>query len=210
MKTNIEILQDYVNGVRPVSVFGYTPISIRRNIGDVWEDVNGITWKQENGYKKKINKQADIIKEIINLKCKKCNIEIKWGSRLDKYFFNRTGMCENCLIEYETKLRIAGVYDYYEQYKLLSYEIGNLKDVKIKLKEIIKYFSENSGDLEMICNSSGFIEKWKNINQDQIIRDAKNDLKFIRRKITSLTKLKDDAKIKYIDGAEKFKLETYV
>jgi ribosomal protein S8 len=119
-------------------------------------------------------------------------------------------MCENCLITYETKLRILGIYDDYEQYKMLSNELGFLKDARSKIKECLKFFSESSGDVEMVCNSEGFIERWKDINKDQILLDSTRDLKLATKKIAAITKLKKEAKKKYIENAAKYKIETYV
>jgi hypothetical protein len=36
-------------------------------------------------------------------------------------------------------------------------ELGFIKEARDKVLEVIKYFEENSGDMEMICNSEGFI-----------------------------------------------------
>jgi ribosomal protein S8 len=209
-KSNISILRDYVDGVRPFVQVGYSPSTIEKNPGSTWTDSKGITWKQENGYKKRVNKQADLIHKITEEKCSKCKSDIKWGSKLDKIFFNRTGLCENCLIDYETKLRIVGVYPYYEVYKMISYEIGSIKNAKEKISEVIKFFSESSGDVEMICNSEGFIERWKNTNKNEILSEAKKDLKLASKRIIELSKIKTKAKKEYQKGAKKFQLEGYV
>jgi len=209
-KSNIDILKDYVNGVRPFVQVGYSPLKVKRNVEDEWIDSKGITWKQKNGYKTRVNKQADIIHTASEEKCSKCFRQIKWGSKSDQIFFNRTRLCENCIIDYETKLRIIGIYPDYEVYKIVSYEIGAIKDIKDKLIEAIKFFSENSGDVEMICNSEGFTERWKNTNKDEILIGAKKDLKLACERIMNLSKIKAEAKKKYQEGAKKFQLEVYV
>ena len=79
-----------------------------------------------------------------------------------------------------------------------------------KVLEVIKYFEENSGDMEMICNSEGFIERWKNTNGTEILENAKKDLVLAKKRIALVTKAKNEAKKKYIAGAKKYKLETYV
>ncbi len=207
-KTNIEIVQSYLDGTKLFPVFGYTPPIIKRNIGDEWVE-KGITWRQENGYKTRVNSQADLIRKAREETCKHCGGDMRWGSKLDQLFFSKTGLCENCLIDYETKLRIAGIYPEYEKYKLISNEIGYLKDVLEKIKELIKYFTENNGDVEMICNSEGFIEKWKNTNKDQVLKDANADLKLGKQRIALLTKEKNNAKKKYINGTKKYNLNAY-
>ena len=210
-KSNIDILKDYVAGVRPYIQVGYKGnVDQYRKEGEHWVDAKGIEWEKKDGRNVRITKtQGDLIREMITQKCN-CGQVIKWGSKLDEKFYNRTGMCSNCLIDYETKLHIVGIYPDYEQYKMISYMLGSLKDVKEKLKEVIKFFTENDGTIEMICNSEGFIERWKNTNKDEILQSAKKDLKIARQRITELTKARDEAKKKYVEGAIKFKLETYV
>jgi ribosomal protein S8 len=209
-KSNIDILKDYVAGVRPFVQVGYNGISYKkRAIGDKWTDAKGKDWEQRESGPVTVNRVADIVRAAKEQVCK-CGQQIKWGSRSDQRFFNKTEMCENCLITYETKLRILGIYDDYEQYKMLSNELGFLKDARSKIKECLKFFSESSGDVEMVCNSEGFIERWKDINKDQILLDSTRDLKLATKKIAAITKLKKEAKKKYIENAAKYKIETYV
>jgi hypothetical protein len=212
MKSNIEIIKDYLAGVRPISIFGYTgEVNKHRKEGERWIDSNGVEWERKGERNVCLTKtQGDLIRELTAQKCPKCRQDIRWGTKLDRKFFFRTGLCENCLVDYETKLHIVGIYHDYEMYKLLSYQLGYLKDMREKLKEIVKYFTENAGDVEMICNSEGFTERWKNTNQEKILRGAKNDLKLAHRRIVEITKAIKEAKKKYIEGTSKYKLETYV
>src|ERR1039458_5993765 len=207
MKSNIEIVKDYLAGERPVSVFGYIPPEVKRKVGDIWEDNKGITWKQEAGFKTRVNKQADIIREAREEKCKLCHQDIRWGGRADRLFYMKTGLCEGCLIDYETKLRILGIYSDYETYKLASNELGYVKDMKSKIQETIKYFESGDTDVKMLCNSEGFIERWKTTNSDQILSDAKKDLEEVHRRVTALIRIRDEQKEKYTEACAKYNLE---
>lgn len=211
--SNIEILKKYIAGERPFITTGYEGSSKYHEEGTSWKDSKNIEWKRENGQNIKLTKtQGDIIREAIGkgLDCRKCGASHKWMGKHDLKFLHRTGLCANCLIDYETKLRIVGVYPDYEAYKMLSYELGAIQDIKEKLKEVIKFFTKDSGDIEMICNSEGFIERWKHNNPTEILDNAKRDLKLSKTRITFLSKAKNEAKKKYLAGATKFKLETYV
>jgi hypothetical protein len=211
MKSNIKIIKDYVDGVRPVSVFGYTGKSyVKRKIGDKWKDNKGIEWEQRKGGPVQINRVATIIKEAIGIQKCKCGQEIRWGSKNDQLFFRKTGLCMNCLIEYETRLRILGIYDNYEKYKILSNEIGFIKDIKSKIEDTINFFTSSSGDVEMLCNSEGFVERWKNTNAKDILKNAKRDLKLANKRLTFLTKEKMRYKKQFLGDAKKYKLEIYV
>jgi len=209
-KSNLQIVQNYLDGVRP-----FTQLSMRvlekdkyHNEGEEWK-VNEKCYKKVNGKTVCLTKtQGDMIREMIRQKCK-CGQNINWGTKVDQQLFNRTGLCSACLIDYETKLRILGIYDYYEGYKLLSYELGEITDIKSKLEEVIKFFDQDSGDVTMLCNSEGFIERWKHNNPKEILDGAKRDLKLAKKRITFLKKSKEAAKKKYLAGATKFKLEIY-
>ena len=210
-KTNLQIVRSYLEGTRPFITVGYTGKQyIKRKVGEQWTDGKNITWEQKEGGPTRINRVAEIVKKAIgNEKCS-CGQEIRFGNKLDNLFYRKTGMCSNCLIDYETKLRIVGVYPDYEAMKLISNEIGFLKDIKEKISDTIKFFSEGTGDSEMICNSEGFIERWKNTNKDKILEDARKDLKLVSKRISSLSKIKTKFKKVFINNAKKYNLETYV
>ncbi len=210
-KSNIDILKDYVAGVRPFVQVGYTGKQYaKRAVGDRWTDVKGVEWEQKESGPVRVNRVADIVREARGKQVCKCGQEIRWGTRADNILYQKTGMCANCLIDYETKLRIVGIYDDYEAYKLISNEIGFLKDAKDKIAETVKFFSSDPGDVTAICNSEGFLERWKNTNSEKILADAKRDLKMCRQRIAALSKEKQKFKKKFLEGAKKYKLETYV
>ncbi len=212
-KSNIDILRDYVDGVRPFIQVGYTGEKQKhRKVGETWKDKDGIEWKKESNRTVRLTKtQGDIIRDAIKdgQKCK-CGQDIRWGSKLDKYFFSRTGLCETCLINYETNLRILGIYDKYERYKLISYELGRMEEGKAKIEDVIKFFSNSSGDVEMICNSEGFIERWKTTNKDDIVKEAESDLLRLRENIKKMYDYKTEAKQSYVDSVKQYNLEIYV
>ena len=210
-KSNIDILKDYVAGVRPFIQVGYDGTNKKhRNEGEKWTDTKGIEWEKKNGKTIRLTKtQAEMIRELTTQKCK-CGQIIKWGTKLDQKMFNRTGLCANCLIDYETKLRILGIYPDYETYKLISYELGEVKDLKEKIKDVIKFFSKDAGDITMLCNSEGFLERWKHNNPEEILTGAKRDLKLAVKRIAFLVKSKEVAKKRYVENAAKYNLEIYV
>lgn len=210
-KSNIDIVKDYMAGVRPFTQVGYNgDVNKYRKEGEKWTDNDGIEWQKTDGKVVKITKsQGDMIREMIRQKCK-CGQVISWGTKLDQKLFNRTGLCSNCLITYETNLRILGIYPDYESYKMLSYELGSIQEAKVQIEEIIKYFTEENGDMTMICNGEGYMERWQNTNKEQILKDAKKDLKIARKRIKQLAEAKEAAKKRYQEGAAKYKMEIYV
>lgn len=209
-KSNISVVRDYLDGIRPFTTTGYRGKSYKkREVGEHWVDVKGQEWEQKVSGPVTVNRVADIVRAARDQKCA-CGQDIRWGSKLDRLFFYKTGMCENCLVTYETNLHILGIYDDYEKYKILSNECGFIRDAIEKLKEIIKFFSNNTGDVEMVCNSEGFTERWQNTNKSQILEDAKRDLKLGKQRLKIVTKAKNEAKKKYIKLASMYKQKIYV
>lgn len=192
-KSNIDIVKSYLAGERPFIQVGYVPPSVKRKEGEEWEDVSGQKWVQRNGYKTKVNEQANMIREASRRKCE-CGQDITFGNKLDEKFFAKTGKCYNCLIEEETRLRVLGVYPHYEKYKLLSNYLGFLDDMKQKILDSIKYFEAESDSLKIICNSEGFTERFQGINTTELLSAAKKDLEEITKAISKVRKDKAEAK----------------
>jgi hypothetical protein len=198
-KSNIEIVKNYLAGERPFVSVGYTPPPIQRKEGEEWIDVSGQKWVQRHGYKTKVNEQANMIRESSKQKCA-CGQDINYGGRLDEKFFAKTGKCFNCIIEEETRLRVLGVYNHYEKYKLLSNYLGFLEDMKQKINDSIKCFSTESDTLSILCNGEGFLEKFRGMNTADLLIAAEKDLKEITEAIAKVTK--DKAKAKKIYESE--------
>lgn len=192
-KSNIDIVKDYLSGERPFTQVGYVPPAVKRDEGEEWVDASGQKWVQRNGYKTKVNEQANMIREASRRKCK-CGQDITFGSRLDEKFHAKTGMCYECLVSEETRLRAMGVYPQYEKYKLLSNYLGFLEDMKRKIEDSIRYFSTETDTLKVICNSQGFIEKFRGMNTTDLLAAAKKDLEEISTAIAKVKKDKVEAK----------------
>ena len=207
MKSNIDIVKDYLAGVRPVSQFGYNgkPYT-KHKIGEIWKDGTG-EWIQKESGPERFNRVAKLIRDTIGEQKCKCGADMKWGTKADRLFFRKTGMCEECIINYETKLRILGIYTDYEQYKLASNELGATKDMVSKIEDAIKYFSSGDTDVTMLCNSEGFTERWKTTNASEIVENAKKDLEEVHRRVEVLEQIRDECKQKYVDSATKYGLE---
>jgi len=192
-KSNLDIIRSYLTGERPFVQIGYTPKEIKRKDGDEWTDACGKRWKMVNGAKVSVNSQAEMIREMTRQKCT-CGQDIRYGNRLDAKFFLKTGKCFDCIIKEETELRILGVYHHYENYKMLSNYLGYLEDMKQKIEESIHHFETESDTLNVLCNSEGFLEKFKGMNTADLLKAAREDLIEITKAITKVTKDKKKAK----------------
>lgn len=208
-KSNIDIVKDYLSGNRPFIQVGFTGESNKyRKDGEIWKDKNGIEWKRQDGLNVKLTKtQTDLIRDAIGVQKCKCGLDIKWGNKFDRIFFAKTGMCQDCLAVYETRLRIAGAFDYYEKTKILSNEIAFFKDVVVKLKETIEFFSKGDTSIELLCNSEGYREKFHGTNSEELLEAAKKDLAAVKTHLKEITKLNKEFKTKLKQKAKEFKIK---
>jgi hypothetical protein len=212
-KSNLSVVADYLAGERP-----FTQLSMHiseqgkyRKNGEKWKDRNGIEWTKENGKTVKLTKsQSDVVREAIGRQVCKCGLEIRWGNKFDQLFFAKTGMCQDCLIDYEHNLHLTGVYPIYEKYKLISNELGFFEDAKQKMKETINFFKNEDSTVEVLCNSEGFMEKFHGTNKEKILADVTEDYKKVNVHVKELSNLKKEVKNEFKQLAKKFKLKIYV
>jgi len=146
---------------------GYSKEYIERNEGDIWEE-NSKTWTIKNGIKMTVSKLDDI-KKILQLPliCPECNKHMK-NFELNRKMYSIHKMCFNCVIEFETKLKMLGTYKEYERNiidKGLDIYIKELEDFLLELA-----LNDNN---ESFITEAGDIEKWSggNIDKKTIMND---------------------------------------
>jgi hypothetical protein len=160
------ITKDY--SAKTQSQVGYSKEYIERNEGDIWEE-NSKTWTIKNGIKMTVSKLDDI-KKILQLPliCPKCSKHMK-NFELNRKMYSIHKMCFNCVIEFETKLKMLGTYKEYERNiidKGLDVYIKELEDFLLELA-----LNDNN---ESFITEAGDIEKWSGGNIDKKI--IMNDL----------------------------------
>jgi hypothetical protein len=174
-KSNLTIVKSYLDGERPFVKIGWDQNLIERKNGETWTDSKGHEWIQKNGYKKRINKSYKIHPDNVRQLCSDCNMDMKWGNKLDDKIFNKTGRCYDCNIKYETLLKRDGKFSNYEQVKVLKNQLGFCKDLKLKLEESIDFLKNSSDDIIYI-NEDGSKETWKDTTRKTVLENAKTDL----------------------------------
>jgi hypothetical protein len=115
-------------------------------------------------------------------------MDIRWGNRLDKQFFDKSGMCYNCTIDHDTMLRITGRWDGYEKKKVLSSHLSYLKDIHSQIKESIDFLNTTDGKLRFV-NEMGNVETWTNTQVDTLLSGAKSDYEKISNDIKETEEL---------------------
>lgn len=171
----IDDIKSVLDGVNPFIQFGYDVVEPHhRKIGEKWTDVHGKTWEQKNGYRVIVNEKADAIRDMVRQKCAKCEMDIKWGNRMDRKFFSKSGMCYNCTIDHDTMLRLTGKWDTYEKKKVLSSQLSYLKDIRGQIKESINFLKTTDGKLKFV-DEAGRIETWTDNHIDVLLKGAETD-----------------------------------
>lgn len=101
-----------------------------RTVGEVWSetDINGYQfwWEQKEGYRVKTSLHPSVAQSLREANeylksfpnCQKETCTCKQPSRIDEKFRKMVGMCEDCLISFETKLKIRGEFNEYALKKM--------------------------------------------------------------------------------------------
>jgi len=153
---------------------GYQKKKIEYKEGDVWEE-KGKTWTISNGLKQTVTKH-DKLRELIKipLACPECKKAMK-ANKLNKKMWLIHNKCFDCVIEYETHLRITGKYKEYEKKLMNSNKNTFVDDYEAAIKE---YETSNP---ETYVSEAGHIENWVGGKIDpKVIKALKENAKKLR------------------------------
>jgi hypothetical protein len=191
-KSNLDIVKDYVDGVRPFVQVGYDSNleNSTRKEGEEWEDGQGRKWVWKNGSKRRVQKRATIINEQ---RCKCCKMDVRWGNYLDDRVWPKTGYCYDCFINFQTELKMMGMFEVYNELQDLKNERSILEDYKKKFEESQKFCQENQGKPVEFLEEDGSFERWEGVQDyTKILEDVTNDLVKINEGLAEINaKIKD-------------------
>lgn len=160
-----------------------------REVGEKWFDEDGNEWEQKNGYKMKLGKvwQQELhqyLNEFPN--CPKETCTCGMPKRLDEKMRKIHGMCFDCVVSMEHKIRIEGKWDEYEKTKLKENAVAWLKEAEHDKNSIIDELSR----LEF-TNDFGDIEKWDTkVNKEELLKKIEDE--FQTFKTNFIEKLEKD------------------
>lgn len=142
------------------TTIGWNADKIERKVGDVWEDEYH-KYEKKEGFILKTSKNSEAFEEIRKWKeeqsrCKGSECKTIKFTPTHKKLIEKTGFCANCLAEIETKIRAAGFWEQYEDYKIYT---RMLIDGKIRLEELKQAKDEVKPYYEY-TNEDGTTEKW--------------------------------------------------
>ena len=161
---NIKAIRQMLDGTHKTQsrkTIGFSDVKsseIKREVGDVWTDENGVEWEQRAGFKIKKGKLDEIrellVKNRMPSHCPECNQPMT--KRLDKKFWALEKRCFDCQVLFEHKLRIEGKYEAYEKERMLKNAEAWLSQAEQEAKELATAFRNPL----TFANSDGSIEKW--------------------------------------------------
>lgn len=135
--------------------------NIVREVGETWTDSAGVQWEQKEWGKEQISSLSDTMASVRNYlaelnRCKGVGCKTIKLSRADKKLISKTGFCATCLAIKETTIRIDGLWESYENYKIYSNMVEHGKDVIAQLQQA---YDDAKQEYEYV-NESGTTEKW--------------------------------------------------
>lgn len=173
------ITKDY--GAKTGVQIGYSKEYVERKEGDVWEE-RGKQWTIKNGIKMTVTKLDSVKKALqMPLTCPNCSQPMNRG-RLDKIMYSIHKQCSDCVIKYETKLKLEGKFEEYQQNinkQSISYHIKEMENILLEL-------ALNQSD-ESFVTEAGDIETWKGkgIDTQKLIQDIQEYIQKLKGVVNS-------------------------
>ena len=183
---NVETIKQIVDGEKPFIQVGYEGPKIRHKNGDVWTDSKGLKWKMEHGAVKRVNDQADSIRELVKRKCSNCGFDVGMlGNKLDEKLYAKTGMCLDCTQARELELMIEGKIGDYVQQKLFKNKLSLAKEFRRNVIETIDFLKKDDAKIEMV-HSDGSMTTFVGAQNEKLLKEAEADLEKVNKLINEM------------------------
>lgn len=176
---------------------GYTAVNKKREIGEEWEDSNGDRWKQMDFGKVKLSALSEVMKEVreylhestmcVDRKNGTCACKNKM-SRADKKLIAKTGYCATALGKRELPIKLDGLWDVYNDYRMSMSAIAHGRDIIQKYREA---YDGAKQEYEVV-HKDGRIEKWTmDIPVEQLKQEILDSIARIESEIEELIQIRD-------------------
>jgi hypothetical protein len=178
-----------------VSFTGADKKVVKRKVGERWTDENGKSWEQHEGGKIEVSELGDIMAEtrayldrLNTCKGEECKT-IKPG-RVDKKLISKTGYCTTCLAKKESKIKIDGLWEAYEDYKIYNNMISYGIDVVSQFQQA---YNDAKQEYEVV-QEDGTLEKWS-MERDvtELKAEILTDITRFEEEIQQAKKLRNEA-----------------
>lgn len=164
---------------------------VTRKIGDRWKDADGNEWEQKEGYSIKLGKEwqqelHQYLKGFPNCQKEVCTCTLP--KRLDEKMKAIHGMCFDCVVQMEHKIRLAGKWDEYEKEKLKQNALSWLAEAERDKNLIAEELSKAS-----FVNSFGDVEKWDtNKTKEELLTKIEEEFQRFREDFIQKLEKYDD------------------
>ena len=167
-----------------ISFSGADKEIIKRKVGEKWTDDDGKTWEQLEAGKVQTSELGDIMAEtrayldkLNTCKSEECKT-IKPG-RVDKKLISKTGYCLHCLTIRESQIKVDGLWEAYEDYKIFSNMISYGTDIVAQFQQA---YNDAKQTYEVV-QEDGTIEKW---SMERDVTELKAEI------LTDITKFEEE------------------
>ena len=178
-----------------ISFSGADKEIIKRKVGEKWTDGNGKSWEQTEGGRIEFSELGDIMAEArayldkLNT-CKSDNCKTIKVGRVDKKLISKTGYCLHCLTIRESEIKLDGLWEAYEDYKIFSNMIAHGTDIVAQFQQA---YNDAKQTYEVV-QEDGTIEKWS-MERDvtELKAEILIDITKFEEEIEQATKLRNEA-----------------
>lgn len=178
-----------------ISFSGADKEIIKRKVGEKWTDDDGKSWEQLEAGKVQTSELGDIMAETrayldkLNT-CKSDNCKTIKVGRVDKKLISKTGYCLHCLTLREAQIKLDGLWEAYEDYKVFSNMIAHGNDIVAQFKQAYR----DAKQTYEVVQEDGKIETW---SMERDVEELKAEIlleivKF-EGEIEQATKLRNEA-----------------
>ena len=178
-----------------ISFSGADKEIIKRKVGEKWTDEDGKSWEQLEAGKVQTSELGDIMAETrayldkLNT-CKSDNCKTIKVGRVDKKLISKTGYCLHCLTIRESQIKVDGLWDAYEDYKIFSNMIAHGNDIVAQFKQAYK----DAKQTYEVVQEDGKIETWSmERNVDELKAEILLEIIKFEGEIEQATKLRNEA-----------------
>lgn len=184
--------------------FGYEAASVRRKVGDVWEDEYW-RYEQMDGYISKTGKNHEVYQEIRKYirsleECQNADCKKEKLGPTDKVYIKNTGFCVDCLVLIELEIKKIGVWEDYEKWRMFRKAIDIGKD---SIAQITQGIKDLKPYYEQILEN-GQIERWDLPKpMDEMRKEMEEEIEKIQSGVKELEEdiVIYDEKLKSIDNS---------
>jgi hypothetical protein len=178
-----------------ISFSGADKEIIKRKVGEKWTDEDGKSWEQLEAGKVQTSELGDIMADArayldkLNT-CKSDNCKTIKIGRVDKKLISKTGYCLHCLTIKESQIKVDGLWEAYEDYKIFSNMIAHGNDIVAQFKQAYR----DAKQTYEVVQEDGKIETW---SMERDVEELKAEIlleivKF-ESEIEQATKLRNEA-----------------